>query len=110
MIKRRYHLFLLVFLIPLLASSATHLVKIKSLSFEPKKIEVKVGDTVQWQNIAYTDHSATSEQRDSFDTGLIAPQKKSKSIEFSKSGDFKYHCSVHGKTMTGEIKVLPYFK
>ncbi len=80
------------------------LVTMKSISFEPKILQIKTNQSVEWINKSYTDHSATSDDA-SFDTGLIHPEKKSKTVVFSKSGTFKYNCSVHGKAMKGEIIV-----
>ncbi len=87
------------------AWAASHNVEMKSISFEPRKIEAKVGDNVIWQNAAYTQHSATSDEAGVFDTGLIEPKHKSKAVTLSKAGTFFYHCSIHGKTMHGEIVV-----
>jgi plastocyanin len=88
-----------------------HIVTMKSISYDPKNIEIKVGDSIQWKNISYTEHSATSykDEKSSakFDTGLIQPKGISKKIEFKLPGTFSYHCQVHGKTMTGNIKVNP---
>jgi plastocyanin len=77
-------------------------VQMKSISFEPKTLEIAAGDTVKWNNISYTDHSATGE---SFDTGLVKSKAYSKPVVFSKAGSFSYNCKVHGKTMSGTIVV-----
>ncbi|MBC7457839.1 MAG: cupredoxin domain-containing protein [Bdellovibrionaceae bacterium] len=98
-------LFLFACLFSSFAFASSHLVKMNSISYEPRKLEIKIGDSVQWQNGAYTEHSATAEDAATLDTGLIAPQKKSKVILFSKVGNYKYHCSLHGKTMNGEVNV-----
>ena len=79
-------------------------VKIKSLSYDPKVIEITQGDSITWKNTAYTEHSATSDDLKAFDTGLIVPGKES-SITFKNAGEFKYHCAVHGKTMSGTVMV-----
>ena len=97
----------------LLFSSVTfagnHRIFMKSLSFEPKLLEIKLGDSVEWENASYTEHSATAYIDDNkvvkFDTGLIQPKKNSKKIEFKDVGTFSYHCSVHGKMMSGKITV-----
>ncbi len=81
-------------------------VKVKSLSFSPKKVEVQVGESVVWTSEARTNHSATSDDDGkTFDTGDIEPGKSSKSVKFEKAGEFKYHCKVHGKTMSGTVVV-----
>ena len=81
-------------------------VKVKSLSFSPKKVEVEVGESVVWTSEARTKHSATSDDDGkTFDTGDIEPRKSSKAVKFPKPGEFKYHCKVHGKTMSGTVVV-----
>lgn len=81
-------------------------VTIKSLSFDPKKLEVHVGDSVSWTNEARTAHTATSEDDGkTFDTGNVEPGQSSKPIKFEKEGEFKYHCKVHGRVMSGTVVV-----
>ena len=81
-------------------------VTMKSLSYEPKKLEVHVGDSVVWTNGSLTTHTAVSDDDGkSFDTGEVEPEKSSKPIKFDKEGEFKYHCTVHGKHMSGTIIV-----
>src|SRR5262249_40589542 len=81
-------------------------IKIKSLSYDPKKLEIHVGDSVVWDNTAFTNHTATSDDDGkTFDTGDIEPGKSSQPIKFDKEGEFKYHCKVHGKSMSGTIVV-----
>ena len=86
-------------------AAATQTVIMKSISFDPKVLQVKVGDSVDWENKSYTQHSATSDDSGGFDTGLIDPNQKTKRIDFTKPGSYRYHCSVHGKTMSGVIVV-----
>jgi len=93
-------------------------VEMKSLAFEPKLVNIVAGQKVIWRNTSYTQHSATGdvEQRptgknlnspdeSSFDTGLVDPKGESKPIVFTSKGSFAYHCSVHGKTMSGVVVV-----
>lgn len=80
-------------------------VTMKSISYDPKILEIQVGDAVEWINKSYTEHSATGELPADFDTGLISPKGKTKKIVFKTPGTFRYHCSVHGRTMSGEIVV-----
>ncbi len=82
----------------------THKINMKSLSFDPNKIELKIGDAVEWINQSFTEHSATSADK-KFDTGLIKPKKSSQKISFREPGTYVYQCAVHGKTMSGEITV-----
>lgn len=87
------------------ATAATHKIKMQSISYDPKKIEAKIGDKIEWQNVAHTEHSATSDENGVFDTGMVQPNAKSKLITLEKAGSYSYHCSVHGKTMHGQIEV-----
>ncbi len=89
------------------AASTAHVVQMKSLSYEPRTLEVKVGDSVRWKNTAYTNHSATADENKSFDTGLIKKDQESKPVVFAKPGKYPYHCSIHGTAMAGTIEVKP---
>src|SRR5262245_35465400 len=81
-------------------------VKVNSLSFDPKKLEIHTGDSVVWSNESRTTHTATSDDDGkTFDTDEIEPGKSSKPVKFEKVGEFKYHCKVHGKTMSGSVVV-----
>ena len=81
-------------------------VTMKSLSYDPKKVEVRAGDSVVWKNESRTKHTATSDDDGkTFDTEEIEPGKSSKPVKFEKEGEFKYHCKVHGKSMSGTIVV-----
>ena len=83
-------------------------VTVKSLSYDPKKLEIHVGDSVVWANESKSAHTATSDDDGkTFDTDDIEPGKSSKPVKFEKEGEFKYHCKVHGKTMSGTIVVKP---
>jgi plastocyanin len=81
-------------------------IKMKSISYDPKQIEVEAGQKVIWENVAYTDHSATSNDNGTtFDTGMIAPHQSSKEVRFEHPGTFPYHCKTHGMTMSGVVIV-----
>jgi plastocyanin len=102
----RFFLVCAMLLSTVAAASPTVEVKMKSLSYEPKRLEITPGQAVIWRNVALTEHSATAEESpDVFDTGMIAPGKESRAISFDQVGEFPYHCSMHGKTMSGVIIV-----
>jgi plastocyanin len=82
-------------------------VKMKSLSYDPKVVEVHVGDSVVWTNNSFTNHSATSDDGKTFDTDEVKPEGSSKPVKFEKEGEFKYHCKIHGKSMSGTVVVKP---
>ena len=83
-------------------------VEMKSISYDPKSVEVPVGGSIVWTNKAFTNHTATSEDDGkTFDTGEIKPNESSSPVKFEKEGEFQYHCTIHGKTMSGTVVVKP---
>ena len=81
-------------------------VAMKSISYDPKSVEVPVGGSVVWTNKAFTNHTATSEDDGkTFDTGEIKPCESSSAVKFDKEGEINYRCKIHGKTMSGTIVV-----
>jgi plastocyanin len=101
--------FFAVMLVTSLACSAeTVNVKMKSLSYDPKELVIHLGDSVTWSNAAFSKHTATSDDDGrTFDTGEIQPDTMSGPVKFEKEGGFKYHCKIHGKSMSGTIVVKP---
>gem|GEM_PF-2470385 len=82
-------------------------VVMKSISYDPKSVEVPVGGSVVWTNKAFTNHTATSDDGQTFDTGEIKPNESSNPVKFDKEGELNYHCKIHGKTMSGVVVVKP---
>ena len=82
-------------------------VDMKSISYDPKSVEVPVGSSVVWTNKAFTNHTATSDDGQTFDTGEIKPNESSNPVKFDKEGEFNCHCKIHGKTMSGVVVVKP---
>ena len=82
-------------------------VEMKSISYDPRSVEVPVGGSIVWTNKAFTNHTATSDDGQTFDTGEIKPNKSSSPVKFDKEGEFNYHCTIHGKTMSGTVVVKP---
>jgi plastocyanin len=80
-------------------------VQMKSISYDPKSVEVPVGGSIVWTNTAFSNHTATSDDGNTFDTGEIKPGESSSPVKFDKEGEFQYHCKIHGKTMSGTIVV-----
>src|SRR6476659_1581983 len=82
-------------------------VEMKSISYDPKSVEVPVGGSIVWTNKAFTNHTATSDDGQTFDTGEIKPNESSSPVKLDKEGEFKYHCKIHGTTMSGVVIVKP---
>jgi plastocyanin len=72
-------------------------------AFKPQTVNVKVGDTVEWD---WTDtaapHTVTA-QDGSFDSCTQNAGAKFM-VTFTKAGDVQYHCTIHSG-MTGDVKV-----
>ena len=82
------------------------IVTVMSLGYDPKTLEVHIGDSVVWSNKSFTMHTATSDDEGkTFDTEAIKAGETSTPVRFEREGELKYHCKVHGKTMCGTIVV-----
>ena len=77
-------------------------VKISDLAFSPAEITVKAGDTVEWVNDDFVDHTATATGGD-WDVMIVAEQSARQ--QMSKAGTIKYFCRVH-PDMTGTVHVV----
>ena len=89
----------------LTASANPAVIKMNSLGYDPKVITIKAGEAVQWQNVAHTEHYATADDGKTFDIGPIEPKASSQPVPFPAAGEYKYHCKIHGRTMSGTIVV-----
>lgn len=74
-------------------------VEIRTFSFRPPRVEVRVGDTVTWVNRDDTAHTVTGP--DGFDSGPLV-LGASYSHTFAAPGTFPYVCSIHD-SMRGEV-------
>ena len=71
--------------------------------FKPKTLTISVGMKVVWINKTQVEHTATSDDGTTFNSGPIAPGGKFGFV-FTKKGTFTYHCTFH-PFMTGTIIV-----
>jgi len=74
------------------AANATH-VEMRTIAFNPKRIEIAPGGTVTWTNNDQLVHTVTAEDG-SWDSGPIEPGK-SWSHTFTQPGEFAFHCTPH---------------
>ena len=77
-------------------------IAISDLVFSPAEITVKVGDTVEWTNDDFVDHTATATDGE-WDVAI--PSGKSVTQQMTKAGTITYFCRVH-PGMTGKIHVV----
>jgi plastocyanin len=74
----------------------------KSLAFQPSRIEITAGTTVAWTNDDPLEHTVTAIDH-SFDSGLIAPGATWRHT-FTKPGTYQFSCQPH-PFMKGEVIV-----
>ena len=65
----------------------------KSLAFQPSRIEIAAGTTVAWTNNDQVEHTVTAIDR-SFDSGNMAPGTTWR-YTFTKPGTYQFFCVVH---------------
>lgn len=82
--------------------SSPNTIVMNNMAFATSSLTVPKGTTVTWQNSDGVAHTATSDSG-AWDSGNIPPGG-SKSVTFSTSGTFPYHCTVH-PMMTATIVV-----
>jgi plastocyanin len=76
-------------------------VNINDLAFSPAEITITPGDTIEWVNADFIDHTATA-RGGSWDVVITAG--KSAQRQFNKPGTSIYYCRFH-PSMTGVIHV-----
>ena len=77
-------------------------IAISDLVFSPAKITVKVGESVEWTNNDFVEHTATASDGE-WDVAI--PSGKSAVQQMAKPGTITYFCRVH-PGMTGKIHVV----
>jgi plastocyanin len=87
-------------------------------SFNPASLTIKSGQTVTWQWATCTDTTggyggyggtACITHKIMFDdgSGTVSPQQNQGTFSrtFPSAGTFKYHCTIHGSYMSGQVVV-----
>ena len=67
--------------------------EMRTISFEPKRIEITAGTTIRWTNNDPVVHTITADDG-SWDSGPIEPGK-TWSHTFAQAGEFAFHCTPH---------------
>jgi len=67
--------------------------EMRTMTFEPKRIEIAPGATVRWTNNDQLVHTITAEDG-SWDSGPIEPGK-TWSHTFTQPGEYSFHCTPH---------------
>jgi plastocyanin len=83
------------------ARATSHEVTMRAVSFGPRDLTVRVGDTVVWHNVDIVKHNAV--RRELFDTGELAPGEKYAWVA-PDTGTYRYQCTIHQR-MRGRLTV-----
>jgi plastocyanin len=81
----------------------TRTLLIKNFSFKPANITIKRGTKVRWINNDSAAHTATANNKRSFDSGRLG-KGQSYTHTFKSVGKKPYHCEIH-PFMRGRITV-----
>jgi plastocyanin len=87
---------------PLAADKHKSSVSIKGMAFDPNRVDVKVGDTVEWTNEDDRDHTVVAKDG-SFKSDKLG-RGDTFAFKFKKAGKFPYACSYHPR-MKGVVVV-----
>ena len=85
------------------AARAAAQVTIRTLKYSPETIEIKRGETVEWQNNDLTPHTGTSQSGNELNSEAVEPDA-TWSHTFSQPGTFPYYCTFHTE-MKGTVIV-----
>jgi flagellin-like protein len=80
-----------------------HNIDIQNMAFSPSTITITAGDIIIWTNLDNMDHSVTSDDGTSFDSGLIS-NSQTFTLTGLSIGTYGYHCTPH-PSMTATIIV-----
>jgi len=82
---------------------STKTVLIQGFRFKPAQITIKRGTKVRWINKDREPHTATANNRKTFDSGRLG-KGQSYTHTFKSVGTKKYHCEIH-PFMRGSVVV-----
>lgn len=70
-------------------------IEIKDFKYAPATITVKPGTVITVTNLDVTGHSVTSDDKTSFDTGVLSKDKSANFTAPTKPGTYAFHCIPH---------------
>lgn len=86
------------------AGAATTDVSIVDFAFQPKTVNVQIGDTVVWTNNGVAPHTVTSDGGSGPLDSTTLGNGNTYQFTFVAEGTYNYHCSIH-TSMTGTVIV-----
>ncbi len=75
-------------------------IKIKDLVFTPARVSARVGDTVEWVNGDFVDHTATARNGE---WDVVIPAGATTRLVVKQAGTVDYYCRYH-PGMTGQVQ------
>ena len=75
-----------------------------SWTFDPDNLTVHRGDTIVWTNAGQAAHTATADDKVTFDSGALTHGQQFRWVA-AKAGTFPYHCTFH-PWMKGTVTVV----
>ena len=87
---------------------AKNTVGVKGLSFDPAELTIAKGDSVTFENPKGFQHTVTPDVAGAFEEAgrdVFAQPNAAHTITFAEAGTFKFHCAIHGPTMSATITV-----
>lgn len=85
------------------AAPRLHRVRMARSAFQPARLEVSAGDTVEWSNADIITHSAGADDGRTFDSPDLAPRESWRTV-LSAKGTHAYTCALH-PSMKGTVVV-----
>lgn len=82
------------------AGAATQTVSVEDYQFAPQVITINAGDSVEWDWTGFANHTVTSDDQVSFDSGILRRLELNTpgptfTHTFTAGGTFRYYCLVH---------------
>jgi plastocyanin len=92
--------------VPTATADSEHDVEIRDGAFVPERLEVRVGDTVEWRNEGQGPHSVTADDG-AFDSGPLDPGGDF-DTRFDAAGTYRYRSTAENdESMVAVVVVLP---
>jgi plastocyanin len=87
------------------AGVEAHDIGIVDYAFQPRRLDVEVGEPVTWTNQAGRNHTVTSEEGSELGSGELGPGEAYGHV-FEQPGTYRYVCEIHPDQMTGVVRVV----
>jgi plastocyanin len=84
------------------APAETIRVRVDKLTFAPAAVSAHIGDTIEWVNVDFIAHTATTR---TIQWDVVIPAKRMAHVTLKSAGVFEYYCRFH-PNMAGQITVL----